>query len=417
MHRTFVVILFLLMSGLVAQQFNNTLDKNAQKDYTVETVYNSIAKSPYIEELIKEVSKDSILATLKYLDDMGVKNAGSATLDAVGDWLREKLIGYGYEVEMQDVTNRGSNVIIEKKGAKYPDKKVIVGGHYDSVTSGPGVNDNGSGTATLLEIARILKDRTTDYSLILVWFTAEEVGLLGSKEYVKKIGPDMDLLVMFNIDMIGGVASKKGMPSAMTHVTCEEDRGGVSSNNAKSKKYTDTLVMVTNTYTSIKTKLDRAYGSDYLSFESKGYTITGYYEYVPGGNPYYHKPTDLLKNMDVDYATELTKGALAFAATVSRVEATPIACHRQTKSQSVFSLSKIGSSSSITLQYHLSTPGIWGVQVFDITGREVAHVLPSFKQAGSYLLPLMSTNGSRCYIVRPTLNDVSLGVEKIFKVK
>lgn len=417
MFKYFILILLLFASVIYSQNFDRSLDKNAQKDYEPETIYKTLPMNFIIEQLINEVNKDSIHAILQYMDQMGVKNAGSSTLDKVRDWIKEKLIAYGYDVEIQDVGSQGSNLIIEKKGTKFPNTKVIIGGHYDSVRQGPGVNDNGSGTATLLEIARILRNREAAFSLIIIWFTAEEIGLVGSKEYVKKIGSSMDLKVMFNIDMIGGVANKD-----MTHVTCEEDRGGSSSNNAASKIYTDTLVMLTNTYTKIETKLDRAYGSDYMSFESKGYTITGYYEYVPGGNPYYHKATDLLKNMDVDYVFELTKGALAFAITVAQVdEVTIMSANKNNFDKDNFTIANPGLiylPHALSLQYNLKSQGLWSLNIFDLTGKLIISSGPELKKAGKHTLLLDKKKiASQIYYIQPVFNGKKQNMKKFWILK
>ena len=60
----------------------------------------------------------------------------------------------------------------------------MAGGHLDSVTAGPGINDNASGSATLLEIARQLAGTPPAHTIRFAWWGAEELGLLGSRHYV-----------------------------------------------------------------------------------------------------------------------------------------------------------------------------------------------------------------------------------------
>jgi aminopeptidase YwaD len=85
------------------------------------------------------------------------------------------------------------------------DCQVIVGAHYDSVAAGPGANDNGSGSATLLEIARVLDLRDEEEGVCFVAFGAEEVGLFGSRHFVTTLASEDEPSpqAMINLDMIG----------------------------------------------------------------------------------------------------------------------------------------------------------------------------------------------------------------------
>lgn len=278
-----------------------------------------------LDSLANQVSYDSLYNVLSYLESQGIRNSGTGnvTLNIVRDYITAKLTAYGYHVEFQKVIyngDQGYNIIVEKPGDGSTSKKIVIGGHYDSVPLGPGINDNGSGVAALLEVAKIMAERETKYPLILVWFTGEEHGFYGSRVYVDSLySSGTDLLLMFNMDEIGGISNINGIPYTMTKIVCERDErsNGGTANNVPSYAYTDTLAMMTNTYSSIETVIDYAYGSDYIPFEEKGYVITGYYESVPEGNPYYHESTDILANMDVNYLEQVTRGAITFTAHIA----------------------------------------------------------------------------------------------------
>ncbi len=85
------------------------------------------------------------------------------------------------------------------------DCRVIIGGHYDSVPDGPGANDNASGTAVALEIARALAADGLDSGLCVILFGGEERGLLGSIHYVANLTEDQRGLIagFLNFDMLG----------------------------------------------------------------------------------------------------------------------------------------------------------------------------------------------------------------------
>ena len=98
------------------------------------------------------------------------------------------------------------NVIAETPGGD-PDHVVVVGAHLDSVPRGPGINDNGSGSAAILEIAEVLAARGIQpvNKVRFIWFSAEEFGLLGSQDYVDGLSAaEIDRIeAMLNFDMIG----------------------------------------------------------------------------------------------------------------------------------------------------------------------------------------------------------------------
>lgn len=81
-------------------------------------------------------------------------------------------------------TRQSRNVIAELTGPMESERTVVLGGHFDTVPNVPGANDNGSGIATLLGVAREAADRSYPFTLRFVAFDSEEVGLFGSRHYV-----------------------------------------------------------------------------------------------------------------------------------------------------------------------------------------------------------------------------------------
>jgi Zn-dependent M28 family amino/carboxypeptidase len=98
------------------------------------------------------------------------------------------------------------NVIAETSGGD-PDNVIVVGAHLDSVSRGPGINDNGSGSGGILEIAETFaaQDREPRNKLRFIWWGAEELGLLGSQYYVSHLSPAEKEAIALNLnfDMIG----------------------------------------------------------------------------------------------------------------------------------------------------------------------------------------------------------------------
>ncbi len=82
---------------------------------------------------------------------------------------------------------------------------VVVGAHYDSVPAGPGGNDNASGVGVAIEVARVLAARDYPYTVVVVAFGAEEIGLFGSKHFVAQLSAEerQQIIAMVNLDMVG----------------------------------------------------------------------------------------------------------------------------------------------------------------------------------------------------------------------
>lgn len=151
---------------------------------------------------------------------------------ALGDELRNGVVNgpTGVTVHLEaDVIAEDRptrNVIAETPGGN-PHRVVVIGAHLDSVTRGPGINDNGSGSGTILEVAEQLARRGDDdddggdddgddddadgprrfgrNKLRFIWFGAEEFGLIGSQHYVDQLSDTErdNILAMLNFDMVG----------------------------------------------------------------------------------------------------------------------------------------------------------------------------------------------------------------------
>lgn len=209
----------------------------AQKTTKKETL------NPEIQKMIKEVSAKNIEASIRKLVSFGTRNTLSEQdnpnrgIGAARDWIYSEFqkfsqeCGGCLEVEKQtflqpkanripEPTNL-TNVFATLKGTTNPERVYVVSGHYDSMCSSPtdakcdapGANDDASGTAAVIELARVMSKRKFDATIIFMAVPGEEQGLLGAAYFAQQaLEKKMDIEGMFTNDIIGGVTSYKNSP-------------------------------------------------------------------------------------------------------------------------------------------------------------------------------------------------------------
>ncbi|MFJ8887347.1 M28 family metallopeptidase [Streptomyces sp. NPDC102402] len=156
----------------------------------------------------------NVKAHLTQLQSIATANGGNRAHGRAGykasiDYVKAKLDAAGYTTALQQFTSGGAtgyNLIADWPGGD-PNQVLMAGSHLDSVTSGAGINDNGSGSAAVLETALAVSraQLAPDKHLRFAWWGAEELGLVGSKYYVNNLASTerAKLAGYLNFDMIG----------------------------------------------------------------------------------------------------------------------------------------------------------------------------------------------------------------------
>lgn len=159
------------------------------------------------------------------------RNSFSDELPHARDWLLQRLADAGLQTGTHSYTLNSSSCgtslpdrVLDnpwglKRGGRLADEWIVIGGHYDSRNSvrcdgvsnlQPGANDNASGCAGVLELARVFRNVPTERSLLFICFSGEEQGLIGSLRYVQDLiaeGRMAQIKHMVNLDMIGHAVS------------------------------------------------------------------------------------------------------------------------------------------------------------------------------------------------------------------
>jgi len=212
----------------------------------------TVKPNPEITKMMRDVSAKNIEATIRKLVSFGTRNTLSeqdSTTRGVGaarDWIYSEFqristaCGGCLDVQKQTflqaanppprgrvpVATNLTNVFATLKGTMDPDRIYVVSGHYDSMCNqdttdtkceAPGANDDASGTAASLELARVMSKRKFDATIIFMTVPGEEQGLLGATYFAKDaLDKKMNIEAMFTDDIIGGVTSYKDAPDRQT---------------------------------------------------------------------------------------------------------------------------------------------------------------------------------------------------------
>ena len=256
-------------------------------------------------------SEERMMETVKYLssDKLKGREIGTPEIEKAAAYIAEEFKQAGlkphgndgsYFQQWEDPGSKTGmkNVIAVIPGRKkeWSDQSVVIGAHYDHLGLGmtigrpedkgkihPGADDNASGVAMLLELAKVLKeDLTPDRSIVFIAFTGEEEGKLGSAYYVKneKRYPASKCIGMVNLDTIGRLGRNKllilGAGSAAEWVHIFRGAGFV-------------------TGVDIETVSEELDSSDQKSFQDAGIPAV---QLFSGPNLDYHRPTDTADKID-----------------------------------------------------------------------------------------------------------------------
>lgn len=174
------------------------------------------------KEKIEDVSQSGLkmdaaqmMTHLHAFEQIAKQHGGNRAVGTQGglasaDYILDHAKKAGFTTNLQAFENRektkGQNVIVEIPGESKQDI-ILLGAHYDSVKMGPGINDNASGVALLLELMAQLSQQKIKpkHSIHLAFWDSEEVGIAGSQAYVKKLTAEQlkAIKAYINVDMVG----------------------------------------------------------------------------------------------------------------------------------------------------------------------------------------------------------------------
>ncbi len=266
----------------------------------------------------------------KLANDIGERNLHRRykQLCDTANWLEKSLNDAGYDVERQTfkVDDRDcSNLIVERAGQSHPDEIVLIGAHYDSAFGAPGANDNGSGTAALLELAKRFSKLEPACTLRLVFFVNEEPphfqsDTMGSLIYARRCKERKEnLTAVLSLETIGGYYSDEDgsqnyppplgavLPKTGNFIgfVANVDSGPLVHHVLSSfRKH----AQFPSEATSLPGTIQGVGWSDQWSFWEFGYPGVMVTDTAPFRYPHYHRETDTPDKLDYDRLARVVAG-------------------------------------------------------------------------------------------------------------
>lgn len=291
----------------------------------------STAVDPNIQALVNAVSRQNLFAYVQTLTGFGTRHSLSDPqrpdygIGAARVWIYNELQNVGggrLDVRFDDfpmtyngLVSNQQNIVATLRGAGSYPGVIVLGAHYDSrsvdVSDGsslaPGANDDASGVALLIEVARLMSSRTWNQTVVFVAFAAEEQGTYGSFHFVQEMMLDNLLMdVMITNDIVGG---HPGIPSAIRVFAAGNDLSP-SSDTARYMQYVSGLYLP-DFPVEYNQSLDReGRYSDHREFVNVGVGAVRVTESVEDYSVQ-HTAADTADRLDYDYLTKVAQFNLA----------------------------------------------------------------------------------------------------------
>lgn len=227
-----------------------------------------------------------------------------------------------YRQEFSIKGKNANNVVGVLPGKSKPNEYVIFSAHYDHLgltKEGDdkvynGANDDASGVTAVIALANYFKAFwNNERTIIFVAFTAEEIGIVGSRYFSKEINPD-EVVAMFNIEMIG-TESKWGKDSAYLTGFERSDFGTILQNNLKKSKF--------KFYADPYTSMQLFYRSDNAALAAVGVPAHTISTSKMDDEKNYHQASDEVSTLDLDNMTEIIKAIAISSESIINGKDTP----------------------------------------------------------------------------------------------
>lgn len=276
------------------------------------------AADPLTADLVGALSQQSFEQELAFLAGLPTRHSLSAGFRQAADQVSDRLTDLGFAVVRSEITvgaGASLNVVADLPGSRVGDLGVVlVTAHLDSINlaggpsaPAPGADDNGSGSAGVLELARVLSSHAWHHDLRVILFGGEEEGLHGSRQYVAGLaGTERSRIrAVLNLDMVGSLNA--AAPTVLLE-GAPLSSGMIDALAAAATMYTDLVV---------ETSLN-PFASDHVPFLDAGIPAVLTIEGADSANANIHSEHDVLTTVTPELALRIL--AMDVAALVGWLE-------------------------------------------------------------------------------------------------
>ena len=394
-------IIFILSLCLCVSVVNSFAQKSKEKP------------NAEIAKMLKEVSAKRIETDIRKLVSFGTRNTLSEQdnptrgIGAARDWIFSEFqrisndCGNCLTVEKQTFLQQPTankrvaqpttitNVVATLRGIQNPDRIYVVSGHYDSMCTkpddakcdAPGANDDASGTAAVIEMARVMSKRRFDATIIFMTVAGEEQGLLGATYFAEQAKQkQINIEAMFTNDIIGGVTTFKnspdrnsvrvfseGVPSSETEQEAGTRRSVGGENDSASRQLARFVKETADLY-SPKFRVAMIYrrdrygrGGDHIPFVERGFSAVRFTE---PNEDYDHQHQNVRVENGKQYGDLPEFVDFEYVANVARVNAASLAALAlaPARPKNVVIVNRLGNDTELKWDANVET---------DVTGYEI----------------------------------------------
>lgn len=295
-------------------------------------------RAAILGDVIAQVDQDLLFQSVEELvavhtDDtpfivLGNQTKCGLTRDNARELIRAKFQSYGLAVRshfVEDGAFSTENIIAEKKGTQRPEEIVFVGAHYDALCAA--ADDNSTGVAAVLEIARILKDRDFPRTLRFIGFDLEEMQLVGSTRYATTEAANENIVAAIVFDSIGFRNDAPNSQDSLPGFPAPSQGNFIAViGNAPSAHLSDDAWLIQERFQTVKvvgidsagTSESLAAGnlmrSDHAPFWIRGKPALFITDTANFRNPNYHRDTDVISTIDPVFLKGVTQLSAALIA-------------------------------------------------------------------------------------------------------
>lgn len=316
MKKWFAIALFLLLVGCNLIQHPEPVAKSPASPQAEAVVPTGSALKLSPPTNVPRVDQQQLVAHLQILVE---ERSSQTARDRARTYLIRTLKQYGWSVTTQSLQG-GVNVVARQAEATSQSGTVLVVAHYDTVTRSPGADDNATGVAAALEVARLLRTRSSNPALAIAFFDQEEQGLKGSLAFTANPANLRHLIGVINLEMMGYTCNTPGCQSYPEGlpISPPSDRGnflGVVGDlehenllhafQLAHNSQLPPLVTVPVPFKGVLTP--DVLRSDHAPFWARNIGAVMVGDTANFRNPHYHQPSDTLDTLDINFFTQATQ--------------------------------------------------------------------------------------------------------------